>query len=467
MSPLWTGLALAAATGGRFGGTPPEAIAGVSIDSRTVAPGELFVALVSETGDGHDHVASALDRGAAAALVHDESKLPAELRDDPRLLRVADSFAALQALGRAGRTRFRGLVVAVTGSVGKTTTKEMLRTALSAVGPTHAAAASHNNHWGVPLTLARLPADARFCVCEIGMNHPGEIAPLTALVRPHVAVVTTVAAAHIGHMGGLEAIALEKSAIFGALEPGGTAIFPADAPHAERLADAATAAGAAIVKFGSGGDARLAELELRADGSDAVALVEGRRVPLRLAAPGLHMVTNALACLLAVRALGADPARAARALAGFVPGDGRGALRRLALPGGGAASLLDESYNASGASVRAALSVLALLPARRRVAVLGDMLELGSFARAEHEGLDQAVRDSADIVYCSGEMMKFLFDALPAALRGGHAHDAASLAPTVRAGLRDGDVVLVKGSHGSRMRDVVAALTAAATADAA
>ncbi len=464
MSPLWTGAALAAATGGHYDGTPPDAVTGISIDSRTVAAGELFVALVSGTGDGHDHVAGALASGAAAALVHGADRLPTALRGDPRLLHVADTFTALQALGLAGRERFGGRVVAVTGSVGKTTTKEMLRAALSAIGPTHAAAASHNNHWGVPLTLARLPADARYCVCEIGMNHPGEIAPLAALARPHVAVVTTVAAAHLGHMGSLEAIAVEKAAIFSALEPGGTAILPADAPHADRLVQAAEAAGARIVRFGADGDARLERLELDAGGCRAVAVLGDRRVRLRLAAAGAHMAANALACLAAVQALGGDPGAAAAGLAGFVAGDGRGALRRLALPDGGTASLLDESYNASGASVRAALSVLALLPARRRVAVLGDMLELGDHARAEHEDLQRPVRDSADILYCAGEMTRYLFDRLPAGLRGGHAPDAGSLAPMVAAAMRDGDVVLVKGSHGSRMRDVVSALVSLPTA---
>ncbi len=462
MSPLWTGAALAAAVQGRFDGTPPDAISGISIDSRTLRPGELFIALAGET-DGHAHVASALERGAAAAMVHDTGPLPAALRGDARLLHVPDTFAALHALGRAGRDRFRGRVVAVTGSVGKTTTKEMLRAALSALGPTHAAQASHNNHWGVPLTLARLPEGDAFCVCEVGMNHAGEIAPLAALVRPDVAIVTTVAATHIGHMGSLDAIAREKASLFGALCPGGTALFPADAPGVDRLHAAARAVAARIVRFGDGAEARLEALTLDADGSTATAILPGATVPLRLCAPGRHMADNALACLAAVAALGADPARAANALAGFRPGDGRGALRPILH---GAAALLDESYNASGASVRAALSVLHLLPARRRVAVLGDMLELGAFARAEHESLLDAVLDAADLVFCSGDMMRFLFDRLPASRRGGHAVDAARLAPLVQAALRSGDVVLVKGSFGSRMRDVVAVLTAAPAAAA-
>ncbi len=462
MSALWTGAALAAAVDGRCDGLLPDAVTGISIDTRTLRPGELFVALVGDT-DGHAHVAAALERGAAAALVHGTGLLPAALRRDPRLLHVHDTFAALQALGRAGRDRFRGRMVAVTGSVGKTTTKEMLRTALSATGSTHAAQASHNNHWGVPLTLARLPADAAFCVCEIGMNHPGEIAPLAALARPDVAIVTTIAATHIGHMGSLDAIAQEKASLFGALPPGGTALFPADASGADRLHAAARAASARILRFGDGAEARLHSLSLGPDGCTATAVLPGTAVPLRLSAPGRHMADNALACLTAVVALDADPARAAEALAGFVPGDGRGALRPILR---GAASLLDESYNASGASVRAALSVLRLLPARRRVAVLGDMLELGAFARAEHESLADDAAGSADLVFCSGEMMRVLFDRLPASRRGAHAADAARLAPLVQAALRPGDVVLVKGSYGSRMRDVVATLTAA-TADAA
>ncbi len=455
MSPLWTGTALAEAVGGRFAGPVPDAITGISIDTRTLAPGDLFVALVGDSGDGHDHVAAALAKGAVAALVHRDpgSDLGSDPGDAPRLLRVADTFRALHALGAAGRARFEGSVVAVTGSVGKTTTKDMLRTALSAIGPTHAAQASYNNHWGVPLTLARMPAEARFAVIEIGMNHPGEIAPLAALARPQVAIVTTVAATHIGLMGSLDAIALEKSALFAALEPGGVAIFPADAPHAERLVAAAGSAGATMVRIGR--EVRLDGLALRADGSDATAQLGERGVALRLAAPGRHMAQNALACLAAVAALGADPERAAAALAGFAPGDGRGALRPIL---DGTAFLLDESYNASGVSIRAALDVLKLLPATRRVAVLGDMLELGEFARTEHESLNHSVRESADVVYCSGPMMKFLFDSLPDSIRGAHAADARALAPQVRDALRAGDVVLVKGSHGSRMRDVVAAL---------
>jgi UDP-N-acetylmuramoyl-tripeptide--D-alanyl-D-alanine ligase len=457
-APLWLGSALADAVEGRFAAAPPASITGVSIDTRTLAPGELFVALVSDTGDGHAHVAAALEKGAAAAMVHDTALLPDALRDDPRLLHVADTFAALHALGRAGRTRFVGKVVAVTGSVGKTTTKEMLRTALAACGPTHAAFASYNNHWGVPLTLARLPADAAFCVSEIGMNHPGEIAPLAALVQPDVAVITTVAASHIGHMGSLEAIALEKGSLFEALAAGGTAVFPVDAVGADGMAARAAARGAALLRFGEHGEARFERLSLSAEGTDAALRIGDRTLLLHLRAPGQHMASNALAALAAVHALGADLDAAASALAAFVPGDGRGALRPL--PNG--AFLLDESYNASGASVRAALSLLKLLPAQRRIAVLGDMRELGEFARDEHLSLAPHLRDAADLVFCCGDMSNLLFDTLPAFLRGAKAADARTLAPLVADAVRAGDVVLVKGSYGSRMRDVVAALVSPA-----
>ncbi len=445
---LWDSAALRAATGGRI--VAAIEAHGVSIDTRSLAAGELFVALRGER-DGHAHVARALDQGAAAAVV-----------DDPRLLRVADTGAALTALGRFARDRCAAKVLAVTGSVGKTTTKEMLRLALSALGATHAASASHNNHWGVPLTLSRLPPDAAYCVCEIGMNHAGEIAPLAALCRPDVAVVTAIAAAHIGHMGSLEAIAREKGALVEALRPGGVAILPAGAPGIEAIAGRARAAGARVIRFGGPDDAaeaRLAALSLQADETRCTIVLPDRSVALRLAAPGRHMAMNALACLSAVHALGGDVRRAADALAGFRPGDGRGARRPLL---GGAAWLMDESYNASGASVLAALDVLRLTRARRRVAVLGDMLELGEFAAREHEMLLAPLRESAELVYCCGDMMSRLYQMLPREMQGGCAPSAAALAPAVAAEMRPGDVVLVKGSYGSRMRDVVAALSAQA-----
>jgi UDP-N-acetylmuramoyl-tripeptide--D-alanyl-D-alanine ligase len=449
MTVLWTADDLVEATGGtlsaRFGAT------GVSIDTRTIQPGDLFIALRGESGDGHDHVAAALAKGAAGAMVHRAVPGPG------KLLLVDDTLSALARLGAYARARFAGKLIAVTGSVGKTTTKEMLRTALSAQAPTHAAVASYNNHWGLPLTLARLPADAAYAVVEIGMNHAGEIAPLARLARPHVVVITAIAPAHIGYLGSLSAIATEKASICQGLEPGGVAVFPADTPMLPLLREAAP--GARILTFGEarGADARLLAAVPDADGSDIQASLLGDGLRFRLPAPGRHMAMNALAAIAGAAALGADPAAAARALAGFAPMAGRGARRRVTL-GGGSLLLLDESYNANPASLRAALHVLRLQPATRRVAVVGDMLELGESGPALHADLAPDVLDAADLVFACGPLMRGLFDALPAARRGAYAADAATLAPLVAAALRPGDAVLIKGSLGIRMRQIVAAL---------
>jgi UDP-N-acetylmuramoyl-tripeptide--D-alanyl-D-alanine ligase len=451
MNMLWSAADLIEATGGKLGA--PFAAAGVSIDTRTLQPGDLFIALRGEAGDGHDHVAAAIAKGAAGAMVH------RPVPSDGPLLAVDDTLSALARLGAFARARFAGRLIAVTGSVGKTTTKEMLRTALAMQGVTHAAVASYNNHWGLPLTLARLPRDAAFCVAEIGMNHAGEIAPLARLARPHVAVVTAIAPAHIGHLGSLSAIAAEKASICQGLEPGGIAVLPADSPTLPLLREAAR--GARVVTFGAAADAdaRLLEAVPDADGSDVQAVLHGQAVRFRLPAPGRHMAMNALAALAGAVTLGAELNAAAAALAGFAPMAGRGARTRLALAGG-SVLLLDESYNANPASVRAALQVLRLQPAARRIAVLGDMLELGDAGPALHAGLGPDVLDAADLVFACGPLMRGLFDALPAARHGAYAEDAATLAPLVAAALRPGDAVLVKGSLGIRMRRIVAALEA-------
>jgi UDP-N-acetylmuramoyl-tripeptide--D-alanyl-D-alanine ligase len=420
---------------------------GISIDTRTIRAGDMFVALQTPTGDGHAHVAEALHRGAAGAMVHDQEALP----DGAPLLVVGDTQDALTALGAFARRRFQGAVLAVTGSVGKTTTKEMLRAALSANGATHAAHASYNNHWGVPLTLARMPEEASYAVIEIGMNNPGEIAPLAALAGPDVAVITSIEAAHIGHLGSIEAIADEKAAVLRGILQGGTAVLPADSGQYPRLVDRLPE-GIALRDFGA---QNLIDVTADANGSDVHATIDARHVRFRVNAPGRHMVMNALAALTACVAAGADLEVSARGLAGFSPLEGRGARRPVLA---GEASLLDESYNASGASVRAALAVLALQPARRRVAVLGDMLELGEHSRAEHESLAGAVGDSVDVLYACGPWMKFLYDAVAEQKHGAYAADSAGLAPLVAADLRAGDAVLVKGSLGSRMRVVVNAI---------
>jgi len=453
-APLWTAHELLEATGGVLSARFDAG--GVSIDTRTLAGGDLFVALIGEGRDGHGFVADALARRAAGAMVHDDVA-----RVGP-VLRVDDTLAGLARLGAFARSRFGesgGRLVAVTGSVGKTTTKEILRAALSAFGPTHAAAASYNNHWGLPLTLARTPRDARFCVAEIGMNHAGEIAPLTRLARPHVAVITTIAKAHVGNLGSIDAIADEKASIMRGLEPNGIAVLPADSPQLARLRQAA--GDALVLTFGtdSAADVRLTGHEPDADGSLIHVDVVGRQASLRLNAPGRHMAMNAVATLAAVAALGLDPTAAIDALAAFEPLAGRGVRRRIVV-GGGFALLLDESYNGNGASMRAALDVLRLQPARRRIAVLGDMLELGDEGPAEHADLADSVVRSVDCLFTCGSLMRGLFDAVPAALRGGHAVDSAALAPVAAAAIAPGDAILVKGSLGSSMKRVVEAIDA-------
>jgi UDP-N-acetylmuramoyl-tripeptide--D-alanyl-D-alanine ligase len=450
MNALWTPHDMLEATGGTM--TAPFAATGVSIDTRTIEPGDLFVALRGEAGDGHDFLADAFAKGAAGALVQ-----RARPGTGPLLL-VDDTLAGLHRLGGYARQRFAGRLVAVTGSVGKTTTKEMLRTVLSAFGRTHAAVASYNNHWGLPLTLARMPLDTEYCVAEIGMNHAGEIAPLARLARPHVAVITAIEPAHIGFLGSIEAIADEKAEIVRALEPHGAAVLPADTPLLPRLL--AAAAGARIVTFGaaSNSDVRLLGLAMDADGSDAAAAVSGERIGFRLNAPGRHMAMNALAALAATLQLAGAPVESAvRALQGFVPVIGRGERRRMTVPGG-TALLLDESYNGNPASMRAALAVLRLQPARRRIAVLGDMLELGEAGPAEHRALAADVAAAADCLFACGPLMQELFSAVPAANRGVHTADAASLAPILAGAVAAGDAILVKGSLGSRMKHVVNAL---------
>ncbi|MFC7692793.1 UDP-N-acetylmuramoyl-tripeptide--D-alanyl-D-alanine ligase [Paeniroseomonas aquatica] len=336
----------------------------------------------------------------------------------------------------------------------------MLRLLLAGFGATHAAVASYNNHWGVPLTLARMPAATAFAVIEIGMNNPGEIA-LARLARPHVAAVTTIGEAHIGHLGGLEGIAEEKGSIARGLLPGGTAVLPRDNAHFERLRAMALESGAGrILTFGRdpAAEVRLLEAGITRDGrTRAEYAVLGTRVEVHMPAPGLHHAENACCALAVVAALGLDAARAAPALAGYAPGAGRGAPRDIAVDGG-TALLVDESYNAAPPAMRAALETLAQRPGARRIAVLGDMRELGAFSATLHAGLAPAAAQ-ADLVFCCGPEMARLFALLPAAKRGALAADSTALAPLVRAALRPGDTVLVKGALGSRMAVIVRSLT--------
>ena len=455
MTALWTSTELRAATSGVL--AAECAVKGVSIDSRSITSGDIFIALRDQR-DGHDFVADALARGAMAAMV---DHAPQGAVDTAKLLMVGDTLAGLTALGAAGRARATARVVGVTGSVGKTTTKEMLRVALGTFGATHASAASHNNHWGVPLTLARLPRDAAFAVIEMGMNNRGEIAPLSRLAQPQIGIITSIGTAHIGLLGSQAAIAAEKGDIIAGIAPGGTAILPADSSFAAELVARARDAGLTVLTHGeaAGADARLLSYQASPEGGMAEIALAGQHIALRLTTPGRHVALNACAVLAAVQALGLSPEKGAEALASFTAGAGRGALRRIRVAGG-EALLIDDSYNASVASVRAGLAVLAAQPAKRRIFAFGDMLELGAEGPAQHAVLAPDAAQNSDLVFCCGPLSKYLFDALPAHQRGGHFPDSAALAPALRAALQPGDAVLVKGSLGSRMSLVIAALLA-------
>jgi UDP-N-acetylmuramoyl-tripeptide--D-alanyl-D-alanine ligase len=377
---------------------------------------------------------------------------------------VPDVLEALHGLARAARARSGARFVGVTGSVGKTSTKEALRLALSAEGETHASTASYNNHWGVPLSLARCPASARFAVLEMGMNHAGEIAPLARLARPHVAVVTTIEPVHLEFFPSVEAIADAKAEIFQGVEPGGAAVINRDNPYFDRLARRARDAGVArIVSFGehAEADARLIKLAPQPDSSCVRASILGADLAYKIGAPGRHMALNSLAVLAAAVLAGADLALAALALSSLTPVAGRGARIALELPGG-PALLIDESYNANPASMRAALALLGqapVAPLGRRIAVLGEMLELGAHGTELHRGLlDSIVANSVDLVFCAGALYRDLWEALPSERRGGYAVTSAALEAGVLQALRAGDVIMVKGSLGSRMGPIVKAL---------
>lgn len=465
MPVLWTSEDAAAATRGR--NSRPWRASGVSIDSRTLAEDDLFVALRGPRFDGHDYVADALRKGAAAALV---DSAPSGLAAEAPLLVVDETLKGLESLAAAARQRSPARIAAVTGSVGKTGIKEALRLVLGRQAETAASVGNLNNQWGAPLSLARLPRTARYGIFELGMNHSGEIEPLSRLVRPHVALVTTIAPAHTEFFDTIEAVADAKAEIFSGLEPDGTAVLNRDNRWFDRLAAAARSAGAArVVSFGSeaGATVRLTGVESGEDGSVVSADCDGRPLTFRVGAPGRHWVANSLAVLATVAALGASAEDAAAALADVRPPQGRGRRSVLRVPGGNRGdtfTLIDESYNASPEAVRAAFEVLALASPSgqgRRIAVLGDMRELGAEARSLHVDLTgDLVRHPIDLVYAAGPLMAELYRALPPKMRGGHAADSAALAPLIAAVVRPGDVVLVKGSLGMGMARIVTALSA-------
>ncbi len=458
--PLWTLGEIVSATRGASLGATATPVSGLSIDSRSLAPDDAFVAIRGPNRDGHAFVASALDRGAACAIV--DKTLPPG--DEQKLVRVGDTLEALNDLGRAARARAAHTkVIAVTGSAGKTGTKEALRLALGPSGKVHASAKSFNNHWGVPLSLGNMARTVRFGVFEIGMNHAGEIDALTRLARPHIAIVTTVAPVHLGFFPSVEAIADAKAEIFRGLEPGGTAIINRDIPYYERLKDHALGHGATIVGFGEapGAEARLRNVALDPDGSNVTADILGETIAYRLGAPGRHVVQNSLAVLAAAKVAGADLKLAARALAGLRAQAGRGA-RIVIEAEDGPMAIIDESYNANPASMRAALATLGLTQRsefRRRVAVLGDMLELGPEGPGLHRELAEFIDGAGvDVVFACGELMGSLFEALPMSRRGAYAKTAEELGPKLLEAVGPGDAIMVKGSLGSRMAPLVEAL---------
>ncbi len=467
MNTLWTSAEAVAATGGR---SPRDWVAGgVSIDTRTLAAGDLFVALKDQR-DGHEFVAQALAKGAAAALV---SRIPDGVAPDAPLLIVPDVLVALEALGRAGRARAKARVVAVTGSAGKTSTKEMLRAALAGQGHVHAAEASYNNHWGVPLTLARLPREADFAVIEIGMNHPGEIAPLARLARPHVAIVTTVAEAHLAAFDGLAGIAAEKGAICEGLEPSGVAVLNGDLEVSPILTAAATKAGARIITFGTKPAChhRLLQVSLAQGVTVAQARAWRRPILFKLSVPGRHFAMNGLAVIAAAQALGGDLAQSMLGLADWVPPSGRGTHEEIITDvarAGASFELIDDAFNANPSSMAAGFEVLAAATPRagvgrigrgRRIAVLGDMLELGPREIELHAALAHLPGMAAThVVHCVGPRMRALYEALPEAQRGRWSETPEPMAAEISRLVDAGDVVMVKGSKGSRVSLVVDAI---------
>jgi len=450
---LWTADEIAAATGGTVAGD--FAATGVSIDSRTVEPGDLFVALAG-VRDGHEFVAQTAAKGAAGALVSQAVATPAVV--------VADTFKALEALAVAARERApqarRG---AVTGSVGKTSVTRAVEAGLRRAGKAHASVKSYNNHIGVPLTLARMPRDTERAVFEVGMNHADEITPLSKFIRPHAVAITTVGPVHLENFAeGEIGVAKAKAEIFDGLEPGGVAVLNADNQWFDLLKGEAEKVGAAVRDFGrDAAYARLVDFVVEGAGATVVAELDGQPLSFPIRQTGVHWGPNSLCVLLMLEALGVDRATALAALAEFAPIEGRGAEIEVALKGG-AFTLVDESYNANPVSMQAALATLgARKVAGRKIVALTDMLELGPDSPRFHAQLAEAIEKAGiDLVFCAGPLMMSLWNALPQERRGGYADAAPALAQQIVEAMQPGDVVMVKGSNGSRAGAIAAALSA-------
>ncbi len=461
VEPLWTSEAIARATGGRSEGDA-FVVSGISIDTRSLAQGDLFVALVGER-DGHAFAPQALAKGAAGVLVSRPTEGPA--------IMVADTLRALERMGLAARERAskarRG---AVTGSVGKTGVTQAIAAGLALAGPSHASVKSYNNHIGVPLTLARMPRATRRAIFEVGMNHAGEIEPLSRMIAPHAVAITTVGPVHTENFADGEAgVARAKAEIFAGLTPGGTAVLNADNAWFLLLKEAAERAGANIAAFGAAKtcDAQLLDFTLTDHGARVRIRLHGEALDFPIRQTGPHWGMNSLAALLMLEALGVELETALAALADFEALEGRGAERSVAIPGG-AFVLIDDSYNANPMSMAAALRGLGARPARgRRIVALTDMLELGPDAADHHARIaDEAAAAGVDLVFCAGPLMRALWEALPPTRRGGYAQTAALLAPQVAEAVAPGDVVLVKGSKGSQASLIAAALAGRAVAGA-
>lgn len=469
MADLWQGSEVIKALAAHLVQTPAAkwVANGVAIDTRDLNAGDIFVALPGEKVDGHDFVTRAFDMGAAAAMVRADADMP-DLPDNAVLLAVDDVLAALETLGRAARARSQAHIIGVTGSVGKTSVKEALRGALSKSGTVHASEKSFNNHIGVPLTLARLPANADFAVFEMGMNHAGEIAALVDMVRPHSAIITEIGTAHIEHFPSMTALAEAKAEIISGLPKDGLAILPADNAYYPVLAKAAEAHGARIAGFSAKGNkaaAYVSMAKLHERCSCVTAMVSGHEVTYKIGAAGAHLVANSLAVLLAVEAAGADFALAALSLADNEGLSGRGQRFQLGTDDAPIA-LIDESYNANPTSMAAALTTLGLVPRLgrgRRIAVLGDMAELGDDAVNMHIALGENIEIAdIDLVLTCGPLMRHLHNHLPPGRMGPHVDTPQEAAEILQRDMRVNDVIMVKGSNASGMADVVARLKTAA-----
>ena len=455
---LWSGKTVLEATGG-IGAARWDA-QGVSIDTRTLKPDDLFVAIKGENCDGHGFINDAFAKGAAAALV-ERGRLRANGKGDGRQIQVADSLRALANLAANARARTSAGIIAITGSVGKTGTKNALGHVLSSLTPkTHVSALSYNNQWGVPLSLAQMPADTKFGIFEVGMNHAGEITPLARLIAPDVALITTVQPAHTEFFDSMQDIADAKAEIFNGLRQGGVAVLGCDDVWFERLNSAAKRADAKVITFGKtqGADMRLVSAEEGGERSSVEVEVEGKRVKYTLGVPGSHWVDNSLAVLACCHAMGIKAADIAPALASLQAPSGRGTRHNIKHKAGNIL-LIDESYNANPASMEAAITTLGKHPPgadMRRILALGDMLELGDGAKQWHLSLLPVIKAAnIDLVFSCGGHMRHLFDALPIEMQGKHCSDAAELAQKLDDTLKDGDAVVVKGSNGMGMKRIV------------